>query len=209
MKNIVKIEKGLEVVSIKDIAKYSGVSERAIVETIRENKKEFDNFGTLRLDKELSHMQQHLNEAETYFLLTLMKNTENVKKFKVELITQFFTMRDRLEEKQSKALSIKDKQIKMLSETVYAKPRNNGLESVTRIVKDYNIDMTPHDLNILLTSKGMLRVEDIVQELYTSNNMSHGTALVHVDSVLQIIDEFEIDRGVGFADKYPRLDFGV
>jgi len=102
-------------------------------------------------------------------------------------------------------LLVKDEQIKRLSSSLYAKPRGSGSETVTRIIRDYSIEMTPHELNIFLCGEGILSTEDRVVEHFVSNTMHNDIALVHVDTVLALLDKYGVARGLGYADNRPTL----
>ena len=85
LKNIIKIEKGKELVSSVDIAKFSKNELRAVHQLIRTHEKDLKDFGDLLTLKNFKdgHLKCYtLNEYQTTFLLTLMKNNEVVVRFK-------------------------------------------------------------------------------------------------------------------------------
>ena len=212
MKNIVKIENNEAKVSIEDIASFSGVQKRAIIRTIRSNQVEFSRFGNLRLSKETTNIGKLLNESETTFLLTLLKNTKEVVKFKSNLVYQFYKMREQICETNKTQLEQKDTQLKIAQKEVkeakrkiHAYPRNGGFESVTRLIKDYKINITPFDLNQLLVEKGYLSVEVVKINHYKGAVMSGNIPLVHTDTILKMLDEMEVKRGEGYVDTHPFL----
>ena len=94
MKNIVTLKANTAQVTVKNISTFSKVSERAIVKTVRTNEKEFRSLG-LSFPSDLSHIHQVLNESQATFLMTLLKNTPVVVAFKLELVKQFMTMREK------------------------------------------------------------------------------------------------------------------
>ena len=86
------------------IAEYAKVNYRSIQRTIERNEGDFNVFGRVRFqitplmtkggvqDKKI----YILNEQQATLLITYLKNTEPVRKFKVELIRQFYAMRGEL-----------------------------------------------------------------------------------------------------------------
>jgi len=65
MKNIVKIENGLEVVSMEDISRFSNVQTKNIKELIKKYEKEFKELG-LSLPKEYGFKTVLLNEPQAW-----------------------------------------------------------------------------------------------------------------------------------------------
>ena len=57
-------------------------------------------FGTAPQEKEVAI----LNEQQAYFLVTLMRNSEKVIKFKLALVKAFFEMREQIQEKKTSQL---------------------------------------------------------------------------------------------------------
>ena len=208
MKNIVKIEDYEAMVSIEDIANFSGVQKRAIIRTIRDNSKEFNRFGHLRIGKEVTNIGHMLNEAETTFLLTLLKNTKEVVKFKSDLVFQFYKMRGHICETNQKQLEVKEKQIKKLSSSIYAKPREGNYQVVDRIRQDYEIQCSSSYLNSLLIQNSIIAVEEVLIHKHISCSefaLNGVTPLIHTEKLLKIVDEQNIARGIGYCDTHPSL----
>ena len=83
------------------IAEGTGIEHRKLRDTIREYKTELETFGlSASYQAESSGGRPAtgyiLNEQQSTFLLTLLKNTPVVVAFKKELVRQFFIMRDEL-----------------------------------------------------------------------------------------------------------------
>lgn len=83
------------------ISNGSGVSEKKIREAIRKYSTELERFGLLASYQAESNGGRPrkvymLNEPQSAFLLTLLKNTPAVVEFKSELVRQFFLMREEL-----------------------------------------------------------------------------------------------------------------
>ena len=159
MKNIVKIENYEAKVSVLDIAKFSGVSERAIVKTIRFNSEAFSRFGDLRLDKELSHIGRLLNEAETTFLLTLMKNTKEVVRFKSDLVFQFYKMREFVCDTNKLQLEMAQNNLK-IAQSNNRKIYKDGFMSLTKYLNDNDIDMNQAKAFERLNQLGVIEYQE-------------------------------------------------
>jgi len=102
---IVEKQKGELVVSHKTIAQYTGTQEHSISRIIREYKADFEYFGQVGFKiHTVRNSVGAANEIKTYFLneeqatllMTYLKNTPAVRKFKKELVREFFIMRSRI-----------------------------------------------------------------------------------------------------------------
>jgi len=98
-------------------------------------------------------------------------------------------------------LSESGRVIKRFSERAYAKRRDGNLQTVTRIIRDYELDVTPNKLNELLVKNNLLDFEVIEIFQFKGDVMNGNTPLVHVDSVLEIADDEGIKRGVEDAQQ--------
>jgi len=207
MKNIVKIENSEMVVSINDISNFSENKVKSIRDLIIRNEKEFESLG-LRIVKEYdlkSQSEMKLNEEQTTFLMILMRNSPKIVEFKFNLVKQFMKLKDMVCETNKAQLEQKDKHIEKLSSKVYAKPRGNGLETVVRTIKNNQINITPYDLNKILVEVGILNVQEIKINKYTSLNMDGDTPLIHEETVVKLCDDRNIKRGYGYFDEHPSL----
>lgn len=91
------------------IAEAAGVKRRSVTHLIQQHKADFQEFGRVRF--EITPLQTaggiqkvtvyHLNEQQATLLMTYLKNTEQVRAFKKELVRQFYAMRDFIRERQS------------------------------------------------------------------------------------------------------------
>lgn len=91
------------------IAEAAGVKRRSVTHLIQQHKADFQEFGRVRF--EITPLQTaggiqkvtvyHLNEQQATLLMTYLKNTEQVRAFKKELVRQFYVMRDFIRERQS------------------------------------------------------------------------------------------------------------
>jgi len=145
-------------------------------------------------------------EADKIIMDILLGEKQLCEKQFTELQKQIEQKQKQIEQKQ-KQIEQKEEKIKQLSEKVYARPNGNGFETVHRIISDYGINITPHDLNEILYKRGLLNRKIVQKYVYTSNNMRALTPLVHVDTVLSIVDSLGFDRGFGYTDTHPTFDF--
>jgi len=209
MQNIVKVEKNELLVSLDDVAKFSGVQYESTQKMVRNSRKEFLELG-LSLPKESDFKSVQLDEYQASFLITLMKNTPQVKQFKLELMKQFKKLSQFVCQVNKIQLEEKDKEIKTLKERRYAKRRHGDYQVVDRIRQDYNIDCTSKHLNDLLVQAGHLDIEWVTVPKYTpASECATGGAvpMVYVPELLKIVDKLGIKRDAGFEDSRPRLDF--
>lgn len=91
----------------KVIAEGTGNQHKNVKELIFKYQNEIREFGTLSVSNEESTGGRpleivYLNEEQATFVITLMRNSRVVVKFKKELVKQFYAMRKFLLEKQSK-----------------------------------------------------------------------------------------------------------
>lgn len=83
------------------IAKGTNNQHSTVTKTIKRYRKDFENFGSLRFSDSVSKNPKGgrpsrvyiLNEQQATLLVTYLGNSEVVRKFKVELVRQFFEMR--------------------------------------------------------------------------------------------------------------------
>lgn len=81
------------------IAEFAGIQHHTVTRLIQQHEPDFKEFGILRFEIEeikgrgqpAKHYQ--LNEEQATLLMTYLKNTEQVRAFKKELVRQFYAMR--------------------------------------------------------------------------------------------------------------------
>ncbi|HGK3619847.1 TPA: Rha family transcriptional regulator [Streptococcus pneumoniae] len=84
------------------IAECAGVTHHTIQELLRKHKADFESYGIIafemrKLDGRGRPMKIYrLNEQQATLLITYLRNTEPVRKFKMNLVKAFFEMRDEL-----------------------------------------------------------------------------------------------------------------
>lgn len=91
----------------KVIAEGTGNQHHAVREVIKKYQSDIEEFGTLLILNEESSGGRpmeviYLNEEQATFVITLLRNSKTVVKFKKELVRQFSAMRKFLLDKQSK-----------------------------------------------------------------------------------------------------------
>lgn len=126
--------KGNEVfTNSKIIADGTGNKHHAVRELIKKYKSDIVDFGSLRILNEESTGGRpmeviYLNEEQATFVITLLRNSKVVVKFKKELVRQFYAMRR----------FILEKQTKQWSDTRIANKENRLKETdVIKILVDY------------------------------------------------------------------------
>ena len=94
------------------VAEMSGIHHRRIRESIRKYHRELEQFGkVVAYETTLASGQRasgyRLNEQQSTFLMTLLKNTPTVIKFKQELVRQFYAMRTELLNRRDRRAELK------------------------------------------------------------------------------------------------------
>ena len=106
MANLITLNSGKPFVSTIDIADGIGVTNPALIKTIRMHQSEFEDVGEVRFQigaqdpnnsKARAKTYALLNESQAIFLLTLSKNTKVVVKFKLQLTKEFGRLRHQAE----------------------------------------------------------------------------------------------------------------
>lgn len=100
------------------IARGTDNEHHAVRELIKRYKEDIEDFGTLLISNEESTGGRPaeiflLNEEQATFVITLLRNSKVVVKFKKELVRQFYAMRQFIFERQSKDWIIKREQGKI------------------------------------------------------------------------------------------------
>lgn len=110
MYELVEVRQDEVFTNSKVIAEGTGNQHHAVREIIKKYRKDIEEFGTLLILNEESTGGRPmelflLNEEQATFVITLLRNSKMVVKFKKELVRQFYAMRRFLIEKQSKLWS--------------------------------------------------------------------------------------------------------
>src|SRR5690606_9255471 len=99
--SIVQAIAGEPRVSSEIVAERTEVQHKAVLQLIRNNAEEFEAFGQVTFEMRPGYNNAqvtvaHLNEQQATLLMTFMRNSPVVKAFKIELVRQFFEMRQAL-----------------------------------------------------------------------------------------------------------------
>lgn len=90
------------------IAEYAGIKHHAIQQMIAKHETSLKSFGLVAFEMRAVKKSRgvkyeklyHLNEQQATLLITFLQNTEQVIRFKTELVRQFYQMRTQLQERQ-------------------------------------------------------------------------------------------------------------
>ena len=124
LEEIVFISPGEELYTTSEIvAVKSQVQHHAIQQMLIKYEKDFQEFGVLAFEMRKPENGRkggrpaviyHLNEQQSTLLMTFLKNTEPVRRFKKDLVRRFYAMRELLRERQSTEWLITRKQGKLV-----------------------------------------------------------------------------------------------
>lgn len=95
------------------IATYAGIQHHTVTRLIQQHEPDFKEFGILRFQiEEISGRGQpakhyRLNEEQATLLMTYLKNTDQVRTFKKNLVRQFYAMRSELMKRRMKRVELK------------------------------------------------------------------------------------------------------
>jgi phage regulator Rha-like protein len=106
LSNLVSLNGNDVFTNSKVIAEGTSNQHHAIREIIKKYRSDFEEFGTLLISNEESTGGRPtelflLNEEQATLLMTYLRNSEKVRKFKIELVKQFYEMRRFILERQS------------------------------------------------------------------------------------------------------------
>jgi len=102
MNSLVKMTEQKElVVSLDDINEFSGVKYERVQRIIRDNSNALNNIGgNIPTDKKSGSSafktDLFLNEQQATLVMMFMKNTPQVREFKIKLVKEFFKMREHI-----------------------------------------------------------------------------------------------------------------
>lgn len=102
MVDLIKLQNNIPVISSINISKGFDVKHRAILELIRAYETDLQEFQSFTFQTEKSGGRPmsycYLNEEQTAFLITLMKNSKKSVAFKKKLTKEFFRLRNALDQ---------------------------------------------------------------------------------------------------------------
>ncbi len=100
MSKMIELKRELPVTTSLVVAKGIGRTHKSVIQLVRKYEKDLKTFGTLAFEMRKSAGRPlefvYLNEAQVYFLLTLMRNNKIITEFKKQLITEFVRMKKTL-----------------------------------------------------------------------------------------------------------------
>lgn len=145
MRNLIVLKNNEPVIDTRDMAKGFDMQHRSIMRLIDIHIKSINKFGKVRFEitpTESGQNQRHtyMNEAQATFIGTLMNNKGRAIEFKVELVTEFYRMKEYLQ--QHDTVRAIGKEIrKTLTDTINDSGENermhgHGYSSYTRMVYD-------------------------------------------------------------------------
>lgn len=209
MKNIVKVENNELLVSLDDIAYFSNIKYESIRRLVSKNINEFNELGLSYDLEKVDFKSTLLNEPQTTFLITLMRNNNKVTRFKLELVKQFYSMKNRITNENKNILEFanelhkiqlqkKDKQITEAKRKAYAHTREGNYQCVTNIIRDTNAKISSNVLNKILLEKKYLKQKEVTVKKYEANNKESitsldGNILIHYDTAIAVLKDFEIE----------------
>jgi len=208
MKQIVKNDHGEAKVSIQDLADYSKTSYRLIKDSITRNQVYFEKLG-LAVPKEVTFQTLLLNEPQSTFLVTLLRNTKEVTKFKFDLVVQFYKMREIItnqicnthEKKEIKLNAKIEHQKELIKEgRKYGAERGGEYETAFWIRNKLELDLPVSELNDILVEEGLILEEDVTTTKHIPNNVnsfeSKNAIVINVDDVREIMTQYGIKQKV-------------
>jgi len=183
MKAIVKVDEDNLVVSLDDVAAFAGIQYKSVQEALSNNKESFEELGLEITSKHGGIKQLSLNEYQASFLMTLLKNTKKVVKFKLELIKQFQTMRSQLVREQTKHNLVTYK---------------DGHKSIRKWLKEYEdvtgADISEKQLVKYLVMRNIVTKEKIVKSKMTLIDQSLGRqqqdGVIYNINIVPVIRDF-------------------
>lgn len=101
MNHLIKIERGQPVTTTLAIAEGTANTHESVIKLVRTYITDLQEFGEIRFEIRFNQQGRNteyalLNEQQSSVLITYMRNSDIVRKFKVALVKGFFEMRDKL-----------------------------------------------------------------------------------------------------------------
>jgi len=161
MKKIVVMKNNEAMVSIRNIATFGGVEYESTQRLVRNNKKEFAELG-LSIPKESDFISVMFDEYQASFLITLMKNTPVVKRFKLDLVKQFKNLNEQKCETNQKQVETSKLTIANLKEKVkeargsYLKTDTDGATALRKYINSRKLQMSEEELWDFLEDEGYI-----------------------------------------------------
>ena len=197
MYELVEVRKNEVFTNSKIIAEGTNNQHHAVRELIKKYKSDIEEFGTLSILNEESTGGRPmevflLNEEQATFVITLLRNSKVVVKFKKELVRQFYAMRRFLIEKQSK----------IWNETRLASKENRLKETdVIKLLVEYAEDQgSTHSDKLYMTYTKL--ANSIVGGKRDDMTVSELNTLTFVESIIKQTIEIDMSMGMHYKDIY-------
>lgn len=197
MYNLVEVREEDIFTNSKVIADGTGNQHHAVREIIKKYKSDIEEFGTLSILNEESTGGRPmevflLNEEQATFVITLLRNSKVVVKFKKELVRQFYAMRRFLIEKQSK----------LWNDTRLANKENRLKETdVIKLLAKHAKDQgSTHSDKLYLTYTKL--ANSIVGGRRDDMTASELNTLTLVESIIKQTIEIDMSMGMHYKDIY-------
>lgn len=197
MYELVEVRKDDIFTNSKIIAEGTGNQHHAVREIIKKYKSDIEDFGNLSILNEESTGGRPmevflLNEEQATFVITLLRNSKVVVKFKKELVRQFYAMRRFLIEKQSK----------LWNDTRLASKENRLKETdVIKLLVEYAKEQgSAHSDKLYLTYTKL--TNSIVGGKRDDMTASELNTLTLMESIIKQTIEIDMSMGMHYRDIY-------
>lgn len=181
----------------KVISEGTGNQHKNVKELIAKYQKDIGDFGTLSVSNVEStggrpEQIYYLNEEQATFVITLLRNSKVVVKFKKDLVRQFYAMRKFLIEKQSK----------LWNETRIVNKENRLKETdVIKMLQDYAKEQGSKNSDKLYMVYTKL-AKSIVGGKRDSVSVSELNNLTLVESIILQTIQIDMSMGMHYKDIY-------
>lgn len=202
MYELVEVRKDDVFTNSKIIAEGTGNRHEAVQKIISKYSSDIEDFGALRFEIRVLEHENYkgstrekiyfLNEEQATFVLTLLRNSKVVVKFKKELVRQFYAMRRFLIEKQSK----------LWNDTRLASKENRLKETdVIKLLVEYAKEQgSAHSDKLYLAYTKLANA--IIGGKRDDMTVSELNTLTLVESIIKQTIEIDMSMGMDYKDIY-------
>ena len=170
MKSIVHIQSNDLMVSVRDMSDFSGNDYESVRRLIKENKTHFESLGVM-FEKDnrnrVDFKSTQLNEPQATFLITLMRNSDIVTKFKLALVMEFYRMREKLCDTTKQQLASKDRLIEKKdielneAKSFRMATYKDGFMSLSKYLRENNIHLGNNEAFEILKDKRVVEYRTV------------------------------------------------
>ncbi len=197
MYELVEVKENDVFTNSKVIAEGTGNQHHAVRELIKKYKSDIEDFGTLLISNEESTGGRpaeiyYLNEEQATFVITLLRNSKVVVKFKKELVRQFYAMRKFLIEKQSQ----------LWNDTRLANKQNRLKETdVIKLLVEYAKNQgSTHSDKLYMTYTKLAK--SVIGSKRDNVSVSELNNLTLVESIILQTIQINMSMGMHYKDIY-------